>query len=173
MKEKFENVLAWLFFITLAIGFLFPLIWVITGLVFLVSVSLGDSVLALDNMVKNNLSSLVQGNSITFEKYSWNSVKSLTSISKVVHQDDGYIELIYHYEDAQLPIIVKAKRHWFRKSKCDLTLTVLVVSKTASNLVQKETKQLRNEAVKELLQANINLTTEEIEEAKRQMSQRF
>lgn len=138
MKEKFENVLAWLFFITLAIGFLFPLIWVITGLVFLVVVSLGDSVLAIDNMVKNNLSSLVQGNSITFEKCSWNSVKSLTSISKVVHQDDGYIELIYHYEDAQLPIIVKAKRHWFRKSKCDLTLTVLAVSKVAHGLVKLE-----------------------------------
>lgn len=148
MKDKFETFLAWVFFISLAIGFLFPLAWIVTGLVFLVGVSLEDSVLAIDNMVKNNLSSLVQGNSITFEKCSWNNVKSLTSISKVVHQDDGYIELIYHYEDAELPVIVKAKRHWFRKSKCNLTLTVLAVSKVAYGLVKLEEDIKKN---KELL----------------------
>lgn len=174
MKQGFYNVIDIILLITFILGFFFPLVWVITFLVYLVAEKLDSNIESLDKHIKGNLSTLVQGDTVTFEKYDWESIEYITDVCKVIQHSDNYLEMVYHYEYAQLPIIIKAKRHWFRKSKCDLSLTVLVVSKTASKIFnQREIKQLSNEAIRELLQSNITLTDEEIAEAKKQMNYRF
>lgn len=125
VKSKFGDSLIVAFIITIIAGLFFPLIWFLSALLFFAIGLLGESIDEFESLLDKHFDSLIQGNRVTVKDIKWHTIKGLTNLSKVLKHDDGYIELIYLYEDVNIPIHVKAKRYWLRKSKCDVTLSTI------------------------------------------------
>lgn len=106
---------------TLVIGFVFPLVWIITLLTVTVSMLVNANKDTLDGYIKENLVSLLNGDTIIIEEENWLSL-NINSAYKVIKKEDIIQEFVWLNKEVNKLFYISLKRKDIESTECILSI---------------------------------------------------